>query len=357
MKEISIKDIKNIRIGQAEDEIGGTGCTVFVCDEGMPAGLDVRGGGPASRESELLKSLANADRIHALVLGGGSAFGLDAAGGVMQCLVEKDIGFDVGVTKVPLVCQSDLFDLTVADSKAHPDKEMGYKACQMAFDDCAVGGGLDGCDGMAGDGRVAGCDGLAGKEPCGGRDFTGNYQDGNHGAGTGATVGKFYGMDYCMKTGIGSYAMQVGDLQIGAVVALNALGDVFDYENGKQIAGLLTEDKRSLRLTTDEMLGSYQIVENKFTGNTTIGTIITNAKFNKTQLCKIAAMAHNGYARSINPVNTSADGDSVYALSVGEIAADMDFVGTFAAKVMGEAIKRAVYSAEGKYGFPSARDL
>lgn len=189
MKEISITSFENLKIGQAENSAAGTGCTVFLLGKnGAPTGLDVRGGGPASRESELLHPLAAAQAIHAIVLAGGSAFGLDAAGGVMQYLEEHDIGFDVGVTKVPLVCQADLFDLTVADAHIRPDAKMAYQACINA--EC------------------------------------GNYQDGNYGAGTGATVGKLLGMSQCMKSGIGSYAVQVGPLQVGAVVAVNALGDI-----------------------------------------------------------------------------------------------------------------------------------
>lgn len=319
MQEINIKEIEGIRIGQAENTEKATGCTVIVCEKGAPTGLDVRGGGPASRESELLKPTATAEVIHAVVLAGGSAYGLDAAGGVMQYLEEQNIGFDVGVTKVPLVCQSGLFDLTVADSKVRPDKAMGYEACANAWKD--------------------------------------NYQDGNHGAGTGATVGKFYGMDTCMKSGIGSYAVQTGELKVGAIVAVNALGDIFDAETGRQIAGLLTEDKKSLRSTEAELYKSYEVVKNKFTGNTTIGIILTNAKFQKTELCKIASMTHNGYARSVRPVHTSADGDSIYAMSTGNVAADQDMVGTLAATVMAKAITRAVKSAEGAYGYLAARDL
>lgn len=318
-KEISIKDFENIKIGQTENTEAGTGCTVVICENGAPAGLDVRGGGPASRESELMNPLANAEMIHAIVLAGGSAFGLDAAGGVMQYLEEHHIGFDVGVTKVPLVCQADLFDLTVGDATIRPDKEMGYQACVNAQKN--------------------------------------NYQDGCYGAGTGATVGKFYGMDYCMKSGIGSYAVQIGELKVGAIVAVNALGDIYDYHSGKQIAGLLTEDKTGLRSAIEEMYHSYQVVENKFTGNTTIGIVFTNAKFTKTQLCKIAGMTHNGYARSIRPVHTSADGDSIYAMSVGDIKADMDMVGTLAADVMSEAILNAIKNAPSAYGYPSYKEL
>jgi L-aminopeptidase/D-esterase-like protein len=319
MKEIAITEIQGVRIGQTQNEEAGTGCTVIISENGAPAGLDVRGGGPAARESELLKPLANADRIHAIVLAGGSAFGLDAAGGVMQYLEERGIGFDVGVTKVPLVCQSDLFDLTVGDAKVRPDKQMGYQACVCSEE--------------------------------------GNYRDGNYGAGTGATVGKFYGMDYCMKSGIGSYAVQIGELQIGAIVAVNALGDIFDWKTGQKVAGLLDESKKAFRSTCEEMYQKYEVIKNKFTGNTTIGVILTNAKFEKTALSKIAGVAHNGYARAIRPVHTTADGDSIYAMSVGEVSADLDMVATLAADVMAEAIVNAVWHAESAYGFTACKDL
>ena len=320
MKEIPVTSIENIAIGQAENAKAGTGCTVFVSRDGMAAGLDVRGGGPASRESQLLNPLMSAQVLHAVVLAGGSAYGLGAADGVMRCLEERGIGFDVAVTKVPLVAQSDLFDLTVGDGSVRPDAAMGYEAAKRALE-------------------------------------APNYRDGSFGAGCGATVGKIGGMETCMKTGIGSYAVQLGDLKIGAVVALNALGDVFDWKTGRQVAGLLTEDRTGLRSTTEFMQRSIEVVENRFTGNTTLGIIITNAAFRKPALCKIAGMAHDGYARSIRPVHTSADGDSIYAVSVGDVAADQDLVGTLAADVMSEAILRAVDHAESGYGFPSASEL
>ena len=184
-----------------------------------------------------------------------------------------------------------------------------------------------------------------------------NYRDGNYGAGCGATVGKTGGMETCMKTGIGSFALQIGELKIGALVALNALGDVFDWQSGKQIAGLLTKDKTALCSTTEVMQSSYEVRENKFTANTTLGVVVTNAQFDKSRLGKIAGMAHDGYARSIRPVHTSADGDSIYALSVGAVSADQDLVGILAADVMSRAIIRAVENAESAYGFPAARDL
>lgn len=319
MKEISINEIGPVRIGQVENVKSGTGCTVFICDEGMHAGLDVRGGGPASRETPLLNPLTAAQRIHGIVLAGGSAYGLSAASGVMQYLRERNIGFDVGVAKVPLVVQSDLFDLTVGDPDVYPDEAMGYEAARRAFE-----------------------------EP--------NYKDGNYGAGCGATVGKLCGMDRCMKTGIGSYAVQLGELKIGAVVALNALGDVFDWKNGEQIAGMLTKDRTAFANSPEEMRRSLEDVKKRFVDNTTLGVIITNARFHKGSLCKIAGLGHDGYARSIRPVHTSLDGDSIYAVSVGDVIADREVVGLMAAEVISEAIIRAVYKAESAYGFPSANE-
>ena len=320
MKEISINDIENIHIGQVEDEAGGTGCSVVICEKGMRAGLDIRGGGPASRESQLLNPLMAAQSIHAILLGGGSAFGLEAATGVMNYLEEHDIGLDVGVTKVPLVAQADLFDLAVGDKTARPDVKMGYEAAKMAME-----------------------------HP--------NYQDGNYGAGCGATIGKIGGPKTCMKSGIGSYAIEVGPLKIGAIVAVNALGDIYDYKNGKMIAGLLSEDHKYLRSSVEAMASSIETVDNRFVSNTTLAILITNAHFEKSQLCKLAGMAHDGYARAIKPVHTSYDGDSIYAVSVGEVQADQEVVGTLGADVISEAIKRAVYGAKSAYGLPALCDL
>ena len=319
-KEIPVTEVAPICIGQKENVKAGTGCTVLICPEGMAAGLDVRGGGPASRESELLKPLAAAQSIHAILLAGGSAFGLGAASGVMKYLEERGIGYDTGVTKVPLVAQADLFDLTVGDPFVRPDPDMGYEAARLAME-------------------------------------APNYRDRNYGAGCGATVGKIAGMETCMKSGIGSYAVQLGDLRIGAIVAVNALGDIFDWRTGRKIAGLLTEDKTGFRDTSEYMKQSIRVKENKYTDNTTLGVVITNAAFDKTQLCKIAGISHNGYARSIRPVHTSADGDSIYAVSSGQIRADADLVGIMVAEVMGEAIKRAVFHAKSAYGYPAASEL
>ena len=320
MCEIPVTEVGPVCIGQTENPRAATGCTVFIAPKGMCAGLDVRGGGPASRESQLLNPLMAAQSIHAIVLAGGSAYGLGAANGVMRYLEQNGIGYDTGYALVPLVVQSDIYDLSVGDASIRPDADMGYEAARRAMEDP-------------------------------------NYKDGNYGAGCGATVGKYAGMDYCMKSGIGSYAIQIGELKIGAVVVLNALGDVYDWKTGRQIAGMLNEEKDGLRSTADYMRQSYAVVDNKFTGNTTICVVFTNARFEKAQLCKIAGMAHDGYARSINPVHTSADGDSIYAVSIGDIAADQDMVGAMAAEVVSEAIIRAVENAEGAYGFPALRDM
>lgn len=315
MYEIAINTIENIRIGNAEDLVGGTGVTVIIAKKGARTGLDVRGGGPASRESELLKPVADASIIHAVVLSGGSAFGLDCSGGVLKYLEQRDIGFDVGVTKVPLVCQSCIFDLGVGDVNSRPDSSLAYQACLNSGQNLP----LQGCVG----------------------------------AGTGASVGKICGISRAMKSGLGHYAIQIGDLKIGAIVSVNALGDIFDIDTNTQIAGLLSSDKTKLLSSEQEMYTNYAPKDNLFTTNTTIGAIITNARFDKTQMTKIASMTHNGYARSINPVHTMADGDSIYAMSVGEVMADINMVGTLSARVMSMAIKNAIVNATPMYGLPA----
>ena len=319
MQEIGICEVGGFRIGHAHDEQAATGCTVILCDECAPAGVDIRGGGPASRETPLLNPVAMAEGIHAVLLSGGSAFGLDAAGGVMQYLEERKIGFDVGVTRVPLVCQSCVFDLVIGRTDVRPDKEMAYRACENA-----------------GNGEV---------------------EEGCVGAGIGCTVGKYRGKDYAMKSGLGTFAVQVGKVKVGAIVALNAMGDVYDIDTGVQIAGLLNETRDGLRSTEQEMLADVAGIHNLFTGNTTIGAIVTNGAFTKAEMNKIASMAHNGYARAIRPVHTAADGDSIYALSTGHETADLNVVGTLAAYVMGSAIGRAARAAHSMDGYLSAQEL
>ncbi|MCI8539413.1 MAG: P1 family peptidase [Oscillospiraceae bacterium] len=317
MNEIGIMEVGGFRVGHAQDREAATGCTVILCERMSPAGLDVRGGGPASRESQILNPLAAAEGVNAVLLSGGSAFGLDAAGGVQKYLEERDTGFDVGVAKVPLVSQSCLFDLGVGRKDVRPDKAMAYAACENASDEAPA--------------------------------------QGNVGAGIGCSVGKYRGMERAMKSGFGTYALQAGGLKVGALVAVNALGDVYGPD-GRPVAGLLNKERTGLSSTLEELFQDVELAAQGM-GNTTLGVVVTNAKLDKTRLAKVAGMTHNGYARAIRPVHTTADGDSVYALSLGDLPADVNVVGAMAALAMERAIVRAVQSAQSAYGLPGWEDF
>lgn len=319
IKEIKFTDIDGIKVGNAEDIEAGTGCTIVACEEGATAGVDVRGGSPATRETDLLKSENNVQEINGVMLSGGSAFGLDAASGAMKYFEENGIGFDVGVTKVPIICGASLFDLNLGDFSVRPDKEMGYRACENMTDkDCPSG---------------------------------------NIGAGTGATVGKFLGTERSMKGGLGSYALQVGDLKVGAIVAVNCLGDVIDPETNKIVAGLLDKDGEKIVGTEEEITQLYEEKRNVFSGNTTIGVVVTNGKFNKANMNKIASMSHNGYARSMRPAHSIFDGDTIFTMATGKVDADINVVGLLAARVMERAVIDAVKSAKSAYGFKSYEEI
>ncbi len=319
MREIEFTKIEGIKIGHAQDMEAATGCTVIISEEGAVAGVDVRGGAPGTRETDLLNPVNLAEKIHAVVLAGGSAFGLDAACGVMEFLEERDIGFDVGITKVPLVCGAVLFDLAVGDHRVRPDRAMGYRACMGA-----------------------------GGSRCG---------QGNIGAGTGAAVGKIFGMARAMKSGLGSFAVQAGDLKIGAVVAVNALGDVFDPTTGERLAGLLNEDLNGLADTEECLIGSCSGRKNFFTGNTTIGVVAANARLTRTQAAKVASMAHDGYARTIRPAHTMFDGDTIFTMATGRVDAELTLVGLLAARVVERAVIAAVKSAGSLGGLKCYADL
>ncbi len=319
MKEILVNEIEGIKIGNAQDFNALTGCTVIICEEGATAGVDVRGGSPGTRETDLLNPVNMVDKIHAVTLSGGSAFGLDASSGVMQYLEERNIGFDVSVTKVPIVCSAVLFDLIAGDYKIRPDKAMGYAACENAQMNQCV--------------------------------------EGNVGAGTGATVGKILGPEYSMKGGLGCYAVQVGELQVGAVIAVNCLGDIVDPSTGKMVAGALKEDHKSFANTEDVMISTYSEKKNLFNGNTTIGTVITNGKFSKSEMNKIASMAHNGYGRTMRPAHSMFDGDTIFTMATGKIGADISVVGLLAARVVEQAVLRAIKHADSVLGYKSYKDL
>lgn len=310
IKEVSVAEFSGVKIGHAQDYDAMTGVTAFVFEGRAVAGIDISGGGPASRETPLLNPKMACQDINAVILSGGSAFGLEAGCGAAKYLEEQGVGFDTGYAKVPLVCQSCIYDLSIGKSDVRPDITMGYEACQNA---------------------------VVGNDLCG-----------SIGAGTGATVGKLTTMARSQKSGFGICTYKLGELIVTAAVTVNALGDIFDYDSGQQLAGMTTEDRKIFADIEDGMYagaiaGFSGGDENPQQGkNTTIGIIITNAGLSKGDMNKVASMTRNAYSRCILPVGTTADGDSIYAVSVGEIAADINTVGTLAARTMGEAIKRAV---------------
>ncbi|MDO5037418.1 MAG: P1 family peptidase [Tissierellia bacterium] len=299
----SLTDIKGIELGHAQGQ--STGCTVIVPPKGNACGVDVRGGGPGTRETDLLRPVNMVEEVTALVLAGGSAYGLAAASGVMKALEEDGLGLDVGVGLVPIVPAAVIFDLAYGDPGERPQEAMGIEAYKNRS--------------------------------------TGPVLQGSVGAGKGATVGKILGSASAMKGGIGSASLQKGDLQVAALVCVNALGDIFDGERGLQIAGPQKEGQMESTLDHLHILQSPQ--EAFANTNTTIGLVATNARFNKTQLTKLASMAHNGYARSIRPVHTMMDGDTIFALSCGDQKADLTYLGALAAQVMSRAIANAIYAS------------
>lgn len=319
MKEIKINEIEEFKIGHAQDEENATGCTVILAPEGATAGVDVRGGGPATRETDLLNPKNMVEKIHAVTLSGGSAFGIESSSGVMQYLSEHNIGFAMKGITIPIVCQACLFDCSVGNPKAYPNKDMGYQACENANHDEVL--------------------------------------QGNVGAGTGASVGKFLGFDKAMKSGLGHAAFQVGNLKVGAIVAVNACGDIYYPNSDKPIAGIYDYDNK-IRLDSETMiLESQEQIENSCGMNTTIGCILTNADLTKAQMNKIASMAHNGYARCIRPVHTSSDGDTIFAMSSNKIKTQPDIVGILAVKAMEQAIVNAGINAKSAYGLLSYQDI
>lgn len=320
MESIKITDIPGIKIGHDQNLEAGTGCTVIICEDGGTTGVDVRGGAPGTRETDLMNPINLVDKVHAILLAGGSAFGLDASSGVMEYLEKIGVGFDVGVTRVPIVTGAVIFDLTAGKCDVRPDKLMGYRACVNANNIMCP--------------------------------------EGNIGAGTGATVGKALGMDYCMKGGLGTFAIKVGELMIGAIVAVNCFGDIIDSSTGKIIAGTLNKDKNGFANTETIMLENYADSSAlSFSSNTTIAAVVTNAALTKAQANKVASMAHDGYARAINPIHTMNDGDTIFAMSTGNVQADTNVVGMLAAKVVEKAIVSAVRKADSIFEIKCVKDF
>ncbi len=300
-----------------------TGCTVVLAEKGATAGVDVRGSAPGTRETDLLAPTATVDQVHAILLSGGSAYGLDAASGVMRYLEQQGVGFKFGGAVIPIVPGAILFDLGVGDPKIRPTAECGYLAAKAATDGPVV--------------------------------------EGNVGAGAGATVGKMGGRDRAMKGGIGSAAITLPNgLIVAALVAVNARGDVIDPSTGQVVAGMRTEDGKGLADVRRRLRsGALELPLPEPLQHTTLGIVATNATLTKTQATRIAQMAHDGLARAISPAHTSADGDAIFALATGVRTGpeDLDTIGTLAAEAMAEAIVRAVRAATSIPGYPAARDL
>jgi L-aminopeptidase/D-esterase-like protein len=307
----AITDVPGIRVGHVTDAQAMTGCTVVLCPpHGAVGGVDQRGGAPGTRETDLLRPMHLVERVHAVLLAGGSAFGLDAAGGVVRWLEERGVGFDTRVARVPIVPAAILFDLDVGRADVRPDASMGYAACQAA-----------------GDGPVA---------------------EGSVGAGTGCTVGKVLGYARAAKSGLGTASAQLGGgLMVGAIVAVNAFGDVLDPGSGEIVAGVRTPTGEGWADTLTVMNSLVGKTISRFArqSHTVIGVVATNARLTKEQTNKVAQMAHDGLARAVRPAHTMFDGDTLFALATGPRRADVNLVGAYAAEVAAEAIVRAVRAA------------
>lgn len=315
----AITDVRGIEVGHAQDEEALTGCTVIICRKGTVAGVDVRGGAPGTRETDLLNPVNLVEKVHAVVLAGGSAFGLDAASGVMRYLEEQKIGFNTGIAKVPIVPSAILFDLNLGRADVRPDAAMGYRAAASASSDAPA--------------------------------------EGNVGVGIGASVGKMFGLGLGMKAGVGTASMSIGGgVVLGALVAVNAWGDVVDPQTNQIVAGLRSGKVGPLRVGGKEYFADTLSMMKSTIGrnilgltsraNTVIGVVATNAKLTKAHATKVSQMAQDGIARTIRPAHMMLDGDVIFALSAGARKADVSSVGAFAAEVVAEAILRAVKMAK-----------
>ncbi|HEY6135300.1 MAG TPA: P1 family peptidase [Rubrivivax sp.] len=321
MNTDSICDVAGLKVGHFSDPRRPTGCTVVLCEQGVVCGVDVRGGAPGTRETDVLKSENLIEQVHALLLSGGSAFGLDAAGGVMRWLVEHGHGLVVGPARVPIVPAAVLFDLWLGDPRICPDAAAGYAACAAA----------------------------PAAAP----------RQGSVGAGAGATVGKLFGIEHAMKGGIGSASIKVGAITVGALVAVNAMGDVID-DDGSVIAGARSADGRHLARTIQALLHGKGPARLTAGMATTIGVVATDARLSKAQANKLASLAHHGLSRSINPL-TMHDGDTLFALATGGagLAGELSAIGAIAAEVVARAVRSAVFAATGLANppLPAVRDL
>lgn len=316
-----LTDIPGIQVGHATDKRRPTGCTVVIVEQGALAGVDVRGSAPGTRETDLLGPVRSVHRVHAVVLSGGSAFGLDTASGVVRYLEERGIGYQTSVALVPIVPAAILFDLAVGDHAVRPGPQAGYDACLAASG-----------------------------EP---------IPEGNVGAGAGATVGKLLGQERAMKGGLGSASVCAGKVIVAALAGVNAVGDVVDPKTGALLAGARSEDGQGFADTAKILRSSPEKLRLGMSSeNTTLAVVATNAAFDKAGMTKIAQMAHDGFARSINPAHMPFDGDTIFALSTEAVeGANLGHVGALAAEVTARAIVRAVQQAKSIPGYPAHSSL
>jgi len=314
----SITDIKGLKVGHASNFSGYSGCTVILCEDGAVCGLDIRGSASGTRQVDALNISHIVEQVHAILLSGGSSFGLDATTGVMRYLEEKGVGFDVGLARIPIVPSAVIFDIFFGDPKVRPTPEMGYEACLNAGE---------------------------------------NVEEGSIGAGTGATVGKLFELSRAMKGGIGTSSIVMPDgLAVGALVVVNAFGDIIDNVTGKIIAGARVSQDSLEFANTVESIKKGTVKKQFGLVNTTLGVVATNARFSKREITKVAQMSQGGLIKTINPVHTTFDGDLVFALSMGEHEADINLVGVLGEFVVAEAIKRAVKKADGFGIIPAFKD-
>ena len=327
---LSFTSIPGLKVGHAQDDTALTGCTVILCEDGAVGGVDQRGGAPGTRETDALHMMHLVQKVHALVLAGGSAFGLDAATGAVRFLEERGVGFDAGVARVPIVPAAILFDLGLGQAGVRPDAAMGYQACLNATSDPPA----EGCVG----------------------------------AGTGATVGKALGIERAMKSGLGCSALSLGGgLIVAALAVVNAFGDVVDPATGQIVAGARRpESDPALPGPGGRFADTLEVMKRwarrpplgfRSGSNTVLGVVASNARLDKEQVNKVAQMAHDGLARAIRPAHTMVDGDTIFALATGGRRADVNLVGAFAAEAFAQAILRAVRAARPAAGLPAASTL
>jgi L-aminopeptidase/D-esterase-like protein len=325
----SITDVTGIRVGHAQDETALTGCTVILCEHGAVGGVDQRGGAPGTRETDALRPMHLVQKAHAVMLAGGSAFGLDAASGAMRFLEQRRKGYKTQAGLVPIVASAILYDLAIGSSRIRPDADMGYRACLAAT-----------------------CNPVA---------------TGNVGAGCGCTVGKIYGNAGAMKTGIGTASIDCGGgVVVGALIAVNAFGDVVDPRDDHILAGARAIRKGPMRLggpgpfadtlAVMRTLPGRIILKTASGGNTVIGVVATNALLSKEGANKVAQMAQDGIARAIRPAHTMLDGDTIFTLATGRVVADISLVGAYAAEAVARAIVNATLSAKAAGGLPSVEN-